>query len=111
MAAQYADAKSTFLEFVVDFDTDPYLVVDSGLAVLALTPPQVADEHVDVVRRIAPLPAGAGAATFEHLQTEVLSAAAHRHPRVRAPERWGHTLSEVSSGRVGDAAYLFLTIG
>jgi hypothetical protein len=111
VAAQYADTKSTFLEFVVDFDTDPYLVVDSGLAVLALTPPQVADEHVDVVRRLAPVPAGAGAATFAHLQTEVLGALHTGVPVFTLPSVGGHTLSEVSSGRVGDAAYLFVTIG
>ncbi len=70
--AQFADTKSTFLSFVVDLDTDPYLNVSGGNAVLSVTDPQPAATHIDELVRLAPIPAGAGAATFGQLRGDLL---------------------------------------
>lgn len=111
VTAQFADTKGTFLSFVVDLDTDPYLNVSDGSAVLSVTDPQPAATHVDELVRLAPIPAGAGAATFSQLRGDLLGPLTNGGiPVFPLPTIAGHTLSEVSSGRVGDSAYLFLTI-
>jgi hypothetical protein len=111
VTAQFADTKSTFLSFVVDLDADPYLNVSGGSAVLSVTDPQPAATHVDELVRLAPIPAGAVAATFSQLRGDLLGPLTNGGiPVFPLPTIAGHTLSEVSSGRVGDSAYLFLTI-
>jgi hypothetical protein len=111
VTAQFADTKGTFLSFVVDLDTDPYLNVNNGSAVLSVTDPQAASTHLDELVRLAPIPAGAAAATFSQLQGDLLGPLTDGGiPVFPLPTLAGHSLSEVSSGRVGDSAYLFLTV-
>jgi len=110
ITAQFADTKGTFLSFVIDFDTDAVLSMNSGFADLAVLAPQDADEHVDVLTRTGAVPAAAGQSLLDGLQDAILGSLETGIPVFPIPSLSGHTLSVVSDGSVGDGAYLFLKI-
>jgi hypothetical protein len=111
VSAQFADTKSTFLSFVIDFDTDVVLGVNGGFADLAVLAPQDADEHVDVLTHVGAVPVAAAQGLFDDLQDAILGSLESGVPVFPLPTLSGHTLTEVSDGSVSDSAYLFLTIG
>jgi hypothetical protein len=111
VSAQFADTKSTFLSFVIDFDTDVVLDANGGFADLAVLAPQDADEHVDVLTHVGAVPVAAAQGLFDGLQDAILGSLESGVPVFPLPTLSGHTLTEVSDGSVSDSAYLFLTIG